>query len=418
MTRSLIPWIILAITLVIDYYGFTAVRAAFQSSSDRMKTLAYILYFGLTAFVLIYFILGLIYNFRENSTPVTRFMTGIFMGIFVSKLILVLFLLLEDGARLVSYIYNVLVKPSKELHTSRRQFLDSVFLGIAGLPFLAFIHGMVKTAHDYQLWRVKVPIKNLPAALEGLKIIQLSDIHAGSFSDKEPLKKAVELINSLKPDLFFFTGDLVNNKASEYQPFIEVFKDIKAVYGQFSILGNHDYGDYLEWETPDLKKENFQRVKDYHLQSNWDLLCNENRILDIKGEKLALIGVENWGAKMHFTRQGDLKKAYRGVEEITTKVLLSHDPSHWDAEVREQCQDIQLTLSGHTHGMQFGVENKWFRFSPVQWFYKQWAGLYSEADQHIYVNRGFGYIGYPGRVGIRPEIAELTLTRGDTKHKV
>lgn len=412
MTRSLIPWIILAITLVIDYYGFTAVRAAFQSSSDRTKILAYFLYFGLTAFVLIYFILGLIFNFRENSTPVTRFMTGIFMGIFVSKLILVLFLLLEDSGRLVSYIYNVLVKPSKELHTSRRQFLDSVFLGIAGLPFIAFIHGMVKTAHDYQLWRVKVPIKNLPPALEGLKIIQLSDIHAGSFSDKEPLKKAVELINSLKPDLFFFTGDLVNNKASEYQPFIEVFKDIKAVYGQFSILGNHDYGDYIPWETPDLKMDNFQTLKDYHRQSNWDLLCNENRVLDIKGEKLALIGVENWGAKMNFIRQGDLKKAYRGVEEITTKVLLSHDPSHWDAEVREQCQDIQLTLSGHTHGMQFGVENKWFRFSPVQWFYKQWAGLYTESDQHLYVNRGFGFIGYPGRVGIRPEIAELTLTRG------
>ena len=411
MTRSLIPWIILTITLVMDYYGFTAVRIAFQASSDRTKTLAYLFYFGLTAFVLIYFILGLIYNFRENSTPVTRFMTGIFMGIFVSKLILVLFLLLEDSTRLFSYTYNILVKPNQKLHTSRRQFLDSIFLGIAGLPFLAFIHGMVKTAHDYKLWKVKVPIKNLPAALEGLKIIQISDIHSGSFSDKEPLKKAVELINSLKPDLFFFTGDLVNNKASEYLPYIEVFKDIKAEYGQFSILGNHDYGDYLEWDTPALKNENFQSVKDYHRQSNWDLLCNENRILDIRGEKLALIGVENWGAKMHFTRQGNLKKAYRGVEEITTKILLSHDPSHWDAEVREQCQDIQLTLSGHTHGMQFGVENKWFRFSPVQWFYKQWAGLYSEADQHIYVNRGFGYIGYPGRIGIRPEIAVLTLMK-------
>ena len=411
MTRSLIPWIILTITLVMDYYGFTAVRIAFQASSDRTKTLAYLFYFGLTAFVLIYFILGLIYNFRENSTPVTRFMTGIFMGIFVSKLILVLFLLLEDSTRLFSYTYNTLVKPNQKLHTSRRQFLDSIFLGIAGLPFLAFIHGMVKTAHDYKLWKVKVPIKNLPAALEGLKIIQISDIHSGSFSDIEPLKKAVELINSLKPDLFFFTGDLVNNKASEYLPYIEVFKDIKAEYGQFSILGNHDYGDYLEWDTPGLKNENFQSVKDYHRQSNWDLLCNENRILDIRGEKLALIGVENWGAKMHFTRQGNLKKAYRGVEEITTKILLSHDPSHWDAEVREQCQDIQLTLSGHTHGMQFGVENKWFRFSPVQWFYKQWAGLYSEADQHIYVNRGFGYIGYPGRIGIRPEIAVLTLMK-------
>lgn len=409
MTRSLIPWIILAITLVIDYYGYSAVRAAFQNSSEKTKNLAYFIYFGLTAFVIIYFILALIFNFREHSMPVTRFMTGIFMGIFVSKLILVLFLLIEDGTRFLSFLYNTIVKPSKELHTSRRQFLDSVFLGVAGLPFLAFIHGMVKTAHDYQIWKIRVPIKNLPSALEGLKIVQLSDIHAGSFSDKVPLKNAVDLINSLKPDLFFFTGDLVNNKASEYEPFIEVFQQIKAKYGQFSILGNHDYGDYIPWKTPALKEENFQTLKDYHKQTNWDLLCNENRILDIEGEKLALIGVENWGAKMHFTRQGDLKKAYQGLENIDTKILLSHDPSHWDAQVRAQYQDIQLTLSGHTHGMQFGVENKWFRFSPVQWFYKQWAGLYSEAEQHIYVNRGFGYIGYPGRVGIRPEISELTL---------
>jgi predicted MPP superfamily phosphohydrolase len=411
MTRSLIPWIIFTLTLIMDYYGFSAVKSAFRGHTDQARVIAFIIYWGLTAFVVFYFILGLIYNFRENSTPVTRFMTGIFMGIFVSKLILVLFLLIEDASRFISYLYNLILRPDNELHTSRRQFLDSVFLGMAGLPFIAFVHGMLKTAHNYQLWKIKVPIKDLPSALDGLKIVQISDIHAGSFSDKEPLKKAVELINSLKPDLFFFTGDLVNNKASEYQPFIEVFKEIKASYGQFSILGNHDYGDYINWETPELKLENFQTLKDYHKQSNWDLLCNENRIIEINGEKLALIGVENWGAKMHFTRQGDLKKAYRGIEDIPTKVLLSHDPSHWDAEVRERTTDVQLTLSGHTHGMQFGVENKWFRFSPVQWFYKQWAGLYKEADQHLYVNRGFGYIGYPGRVGIRPEIAELTLVK-------
>ncbi len=411
MTRSLIPWIIFTLTLIMDYYGFSAVKSAFRGHTDQARVIAFIIYWGLTAFVVFYFILGLIYNFRENSTPVTRFMTGIFMGIFVSKLILVLFLLIEDASRFISYLYNLILKPANELHTSRRQFLDSVFLGMAGLPFIAFVHGMLKTAHNYQLWRINVPIKDLPSALDGLKIVQISDIHAGSFSDKEPLKKAVELINSLKPDLFFFTGDLVNNKATEYEPYIDVFKQIKAKYGQFSILGNHDYGDYISWETPELKLENFQTVKDYHKQSNWDLLCNENRIIEINGEKIALIGVENWGAKMHFTRQGDLMKAYSGIESIPTKFLLSHDPSHWDAEVRKYCVDIQLTLSGHTHGMQFGVENKWFRFSPVQWFYEQWAGLYTKANQHIYVNRGFGYIGYPGRVGIRPEIAELTLVK-------
>jgi len=411
MTRSLIPWIIFSLTLVMDYYGFSAVKSAFRASSDQARVIAYTVYWGLTAFVIVYFALSVIYNFRENSTSVSRFMTGIFMGIFVSKLVLVLFLLLEDFSRLMGYLYNLILKPNKELYTSRRQFLDSLFLGMAGIPFLAFIYGMVKTAHDYKLWRVNVPIKNLPSALNGLKIIQISDLHSGSFSDKEPLKNAVELINGLKPDLFFFTGDLVNNKASEYEPYIEVFRNIKARYGQFSILGNHDYGDYIHWDTPQLKKENFATLKQYHRQSNWDLLCNENRILEINGEKLALIGVENWGAKMNFTRQGDLKKAYSGAENVTTKLLLSHDPSHWDAEVRQNFPDIQLTLSGHTHGMQFGVENKWFRFSPVQWFYEQWAGLYTKSDQRIYVNRGFGYIGYPGRVGIRPEITELTLVK-------
>jgi len=411
MTRSLIPWIILVLTLVMDYYGFTAVRSAFQNSSVKARNIAYVLYWSLTAFVLIYFILAIIFNFRENSTSATRFMTGVFMGIFVSKLFLVLFLFLEDISRLISVIYNYFIKPTNELHTSRRQFLDSVFLGLAGLPFLAFINGMVKTAHDYQFWRVNIPIKNLPSALEGLKIVQVSDIHAGSFSVVEPLKMAVEKINALKPDIFVFTGDLVNNKASEFTPFLDVFKEIKAKYGQFSILGNHDYGDYIQWPSPQEKEDNFSMIKQYHRDTNWDILCNEHRVLEIGDQKLALIGVENWGAKMHFTRQGDLKKAYHGIEDIPTKVLLSHDPSHWDAEVRKHTPDVQLTLSGHTHGMQFGVENKWFRFSPVQWFYKQWAGLYTESDQHLYVNRGFGFIGYPGRVGIRPEIAILTLTK-------
>lgn len=411
MTRSLIPWIIFSLTLLMDYYGFSAVRNAFKYSAPNTRTIAYILYWSLTLFIIAYFILGLIYNFRENSTPVTRFMTGIFMGMFVSKLFLVLFLLLEDVGRSMLHLYNRIFQPEQLFQTSRRQFLDAMFLGLAGLPFISFIHGMVRTAHDYKIWKVNIPIADLPDALHGLRIVQISDLHTGSFSDTKPLISAVEKINALKPDLFFFTGDLVNNKASEYTPYIDIFKKIEARLGKFSILGNHDYGDYVQWDSPDLKSENFQTLKNYHKETDWDLLCNENRILDIKGEKLAIIGVENWGAKMHFTRQGDLKKAYSGVENAPTKILLSHDPSHWDAEIRTQTPDIQLTLSGHTHGMQFGVENKWFRFSPVQWFYEQWAGLYTQDQQHLYVNRGFGYIGYPGRVGIRPEIAELTLVK-------
>jgi uncharacterized protein len=411
MTRSLIPWIILIVTLLADFYGFSAVKSAFQNSSEKTKTIAYLIYWSLTGFIIIYFICSLIFNFRENSTPRSRFMTGIFMGIFVSKLILVIFLLTEDISRGVMILYNHFLHPRTKLNTDRRQFLDSVFLGIATLPVLAFIYGMLKTAYDYQILKIKVPIKNLPKGLEGFTIAQISDIHSGSFSETEPLRNAVKSINALQPDIFVFTGDLVNNKAKEYVPYIDIFKDIKAKYGQFSILGNHDYGDYVDWDTKEHKLENLNTVKRYHRESNWDLLCNENRILDINGEKLALIGVENWGAKMHFKKYGNLNQAYEGTESIATKVLFSHDPSHWDAQVRKGFQDIQLTLSGHTHGMQFGIENKWLKFSPVQWFYTQWAGLYSQGSQHIYVNRGFGFLGYAGRVGIRPEITLLKLVK-------
>lgn len=412
MTRSLIPWIILAITLLADFYGFSAVKTAFQSNSLKTKNLAYTIYWSLTVFAIIYFACSILFNFRENSTPTTRFFTGIFMGIFVSKLILLLFLLVEDISRLIIHGYNLIFQTNQKLNTSRRQFLDTAFLGIASLPFFAFIHGMFKTAYDYQLRRINVPIVGLPDALIGLTIAQISDIHSGSFSETEPIREAVKTINKLNPDIFVFTGDLVNNKAKEFTPYIDIFKDIRAKYGQYSILGNHDYGEYVEWDREDLKTENFNTLKQYHRDTNWDLICNENRILDIKGEKLALIGVENWGAKMHFKKYGNLNQAYFGTESIETKVLLSHDPSHWDAQVRKGFKDIQLTLSGHTHGMQFGIDTKWIKFSPVQWFYEQWAGLYTKDNQHIYVNRGFGFLGYPGRVGIRPEISLLTLVKG------
>lgn len=411
MTRSLIPWIILLLTILLDFYGFTAMKSAFHNSSTKTRNYAYIVYWSLTLYTVIYFSLALIYNFRENSNPTTRFMTGIFMGIFISKLILAIFLLLEDTSRFLSFIFNYVFKPNNSLYTSRRQFLDAVFLGVASMPFFAFIYGMVKTAYDYQLFKIDLPIKDLPDELSGFTIAQISDIHSGSLSDIAALEKAVTTINQLNPDMFVFTGDLVNNKASEYKDFVDVFKNIKAKYGQFSILGNHDYGDYIDWESENIKKENLQTLKQYHKDTNWTILCNENRILDIQGEQLALIGVENWGAKMRFGKYGNLKKAYSGTESVKTKILLSHDPSHWDAEVRKKYKDIQLTLSGHTHGMQFGVENKWFKFSPVQWFYAQWAGLYTEDNQSIYVNRGFGFIGYPGRVGIRPEITLLTLKK-------
>ncbi len=411
MTRSLIPWIILVATVIMDFYGFSAVKNLFQESNGRSKFIAYSIYWGMTAYVLFFFILMFSLNLRENSTPVTRFMLGLVMGIFVSKILLTLFLGIQDVGRLISWITNHVFSPTEPYNTSRRGFLQKMSLGIAAMPFFAFIYGMLKTAYDYQIHRVNIPIDNLPEGLNGMKIVQISDIHSGSFGEIEPIRKAVDMINALKPDLFVFTGDLVNNKAKEYPVYLEIFKHIKAPLGQYSILGNHDYGDYVKWESEQAQIENLNTLKSYHKDTHWDLLLNEHRVLEHKGEKFALIGVENWSSKRGFPKYGKLNQAYQGSESIPTKILLSHDPSHWDAEIRKKYSDIQLTLSGHTHGMQFGVETKWIKFSPVQWVYEQWAGLYTKATQHLYVNRGFGFLAYPGRVGIRPEISLLTLVK-------
>lgn len=410
MSRAMIPWIILTLTVLMDIYGFSAVKHLFQTNSNKSKWIAVTIYWGMTAYVILFFIYTMAANLRENSTPTTRFMLGIVLGIFVSKLFLSIMLLSQDLWRGISWIISYF-QPHK-VPSGRREFLEKISLGLAAVPLMAFVYGMIKTAYDYQIFKIKVPIKNLPSGLEGLRIVQISDIHSGSFGETEPIKEAVKKINALEPDIFVFTGDLVNNKSKEYPNFIEIFREIKAKLGQFSVLGNHDYGDYARWNNEEEKIKNFETLKSYHEQTNWKLLLNEHIEIDHQGEKLALLGVENWSATRGFPKYGNLAAAYQGTEHIATKVLLSHDPSHWDAEIRSKYSDIQLTLSGHTHGMQFGVETKWFKFSPVQWVYEQWAGLYTKGEQHIYVNRGFGFIGYPGRVGIRPEITLIELTKG------
>ena len=410
MPRTVIPWIIFVLTIAMDMYGYSAIKHLVVHSSENTKRIANAIYWGMTAYVVLFFVLSISLNLRENSTPVTRFMLGIVLGIFVSKLFLSLMLLSQDFFRFFNWGYQRFFINPVNMDNSRRQFLEKLSLGFASIPLFAFVYGMVNTAYDYKIHRARVPIPNLPKGLQGLKIVQISDIHSGSLSDMEAIKRGIQMINDLTADLFVFTGDLVNNRSKEFPKFIELFREIKAPLGQYSILGNHDYGDYVDWDSDESKAENLKTLKKYHLDSNWDILCNEHRIIKHNGERFALIGVENWSSK-GFVKHGDLKKAYRGTEDVPTKILLSHDPSHWDAEVTQDYNDISLTLSGHTHGMQFGIENKWIRFSPVQWVYRQWAGLYTKEAQHIYVNRGFGFIGYPGRVGIRPEITLLTLEK-------
>jgi predicted MPP superfamily phosphohydrolase len=252
-------------------------------------------------------------------------------------------------------------------------------------------------------------LPNLPAAFNGLKIVQLSDIHTGSFVSSEPLEKALRMIQEQNADVIFFTGDLVNNITEEAIPYTEIFKQVKAPLGVYSTLGNHDYGDYVQWPSVEAKQKNFEDIKNLHAEFGWKLLMNEHIILKKGDAEIAVLGVENWGAAMRFPKYGDLKKAHAGTENFPVKLLLSHDPSHWDAQVRKQYPDIDLTFSGHTHGMQFGIEIPGFRWSPSKYIYKQWADLYQEGKQFLYVNRGLGFLGYPGRVGILPEITVVEL---------
>ncbi|MBO9683409.1 MAG: metallophosphoesterase, partial [Flavisolibacter sp.] len=291
----------------------------------------------------------------------------------------------------------------EEEKISRSLFLSWLGLGVGGTLFGSLLLGF-SNKYNYTVKKIKLKYPNLPASFKGLKIVQISDIHSGSLTDKSAVHKGVEKILKLKPDLILFTGDLVNNKSDEMENFIDVFNQLKAPMGVYSTLGNHDYGDYSEWPSDEAKKQNMERLKQIQAQLGWRLLMNENVLLEKNGEQIALIGVENWSSKARFPKYGKLAKAYAGTENIPFKILMSHDPSHWDAEVRPKYSDIDLTLSGHTHGMQFGVEIPWLKWSPVQYVYRQWAGLYEQGGQKLYVNRGFGFIGYPGRVGILPEI--------------
>ena len=268
---------------------------------------------------------------------------------------------------------------------------------------------MVRGAFNYKIHAVKIVLPNLPSAFNGLKIVQISDIHSGSFISTTHLEEAINMINRQNADVIFFTGDLVNNLATETELLMEVLNKIEAPMGVFSILGNHDYGDYVQWDSREAKKKNLNDIKNIHAQLGWKLLMNEHVPLKKDDSEIVIIGVENWGANLNFPKYGDLKKAHTGTEKYPVKLLLSHDPSHWNFQVKEEYKDIDVTFSGHTHGFQFGIEIPGFKWSPAEYVYKQWAGLYQHDDQYIYVNRGLGFIGYPGRVGILPEITVLEL---------
>jgi predicted MPP superfamily phosphohydrolase len=342
-------------------------------------------------------------------------MFSIVIGIIIAKIIAVLFFLVDDIRRVLQWGFvktSTIINPNseQEANISRSVFMSWLGIAASGSLFGTLLYGF-KNKYSYQLRKEKLHFNNLPNAFRGLKILHISDIHAGSFLDKKDVELGIDLILKQQADLILFTGDLVNNTASEMKNYKDLFSLIKAPLGVFSVLGNHDYGDYVQWPQDGIsKEENLNLLKQTHAEMGWNLLMNQHQLIEKEGEKIAILGIENWSAKGNFPKYGDLKRAYEGSEKYPFKILLSHDPSHWHAQVRKDYKDIDLTLSGHTHGMQFGVELPGFKWSPIQYVYKEWAGLYEELNAKLYVNRGFGFLGYPGRVGILPEITLIELT--------
>jgi uncharacterized protein len=407
-SRFLFIWLVLA---CIDLYSFQWFRFLVHSFSNPTKWLAYLVFWSGTvvSIVITYF-----YMTGNSHTVPNSIMTYLRAWAFISyfaKFISIPFALLDDLRRLAGSVVHWF-KPDYQYNASRSSFLSKLAAIAGGFPFVTLVYGMARNAYRYKTHKIQVPVKDLSPALAGLRIVQISDIHSGSFTSHEQVKKSIQIIQSLQPDLLFFTGDLVNYKADEVEPYIETFRQMKGKYGSYSIFGNHDYGDYVQWDSTEEKNQNLELLKKHHADIGWKLLLNAHETIDVKGHPISIIGVENFSASHRFSKYGNLAKAYEGSPADSLKFLLSHDPSHWSHEVTSRYQDIVLTCSGHTHGFQFGIEIPGFlRWSPSQYVYKEWAGLYTMAQQHLYVNRGFGFLGYPGRVGILPEITLIELQK-------
>lgn len=407
-------WIIALIMLLLDLYVFQALKTVTQNSNDRVRAIIHITYWVISALTLAALLSFPYIQALQSSKLFRNYVFAILVGLFFAKLVGSLFFLTDDLRRGSLFLLSKVLPDTGARFMGegngipRSAFLSWLGLGLGGGLFGTLLYGF-SNKYKYQVKKLTLAFENLPKAFEGMRIVHISDIHSGSFQNKAAVNHGIDLILQQKPDLILFTGDLVNDRAEEMQDYMDVFNRLTAPMGVYSSLGNHDYGDYVSWPSPQAKAENLERLKQVHAQLGWRLLMNEHVLFEKGGDQIALLGIENWGAKGRFPKYGKMKEAYPGTEKIPFKMLLSHDPSHWDAEVKTEYSDINLMFSGHTHGMQFGLENPYFKWSPVQWMYKQWAGLYEEGNQKLYVNRGYGFIGYPGRVGILPEITVIEL---------
>ncbi len=416
-SRTLSLLVVTGVLLLLDYYIFQAVKTSFDFESEKKKRWLMRGYWFIVAITIAGLFLGIFLSIGR----VLR--TVLFVWFFVhyfSKLFALPFLLIDDLRRLIIWSSRKLGLTKNKVDEleivevkegiSRSEFISKTGLVMAGLPFVTMNYGMISNnVYDYQVKRKKIIIPNLPKSFDGIKIGQISDVHSGSFFDKVAVQGGVDLLNAEKCDIVFFTGDLVNDQTTEMRDYTNIFDKVKAPMGVYSILGNHDYGDYKQWPSAQAKKKNLEDLYEVHKNLGWDLLLNENRIIEQSGDKIAIVGVENWGSNLRFPRKGDLVKAKENTDEAAVKLLLSHDPSHWRAQVLKDHKDIDMMFAGHTHGMQFGIEFGDFKWSPAQYVYPEWSGLYEHEKQKLYVNVGYGFLGYPGRIGILPEITIFEL---------
>lgn len=427
MNKLLLIPVLALVLLLIDWYAFQAVKTATQGLAGSTRTVLHYVYWGLAGLMII----GLfVYHFADPYALGKQVRTMLMVAIFThyfAKFFILFFLLLDELWRLIQWIGQKLgigpsstpadavspeVAGTEATNTiTRSQFLAKAGLIAATVPIVGVSYGIISGAHDYRVRRRRVVLPNLPKEFEGMRLAQISDVHSGSFWNRTAVSGGVEMIMKEKPDMIFFTGDLVNNVADEMKEYVSIFSKLSAPHGVYSTLGNHDYGDYVSWPSEQAKAKNLQRLIETHRAMGWDILMDEHRVIKEGNAEIGVLGIQNWSAKGRFPKYGSLAAAHRGTENLPVKLLLSHDPSHWMAEIVPQYKDIDVTFSGHTHGMQFGVDIKGFRWSPVKYVYPEWADLYQSGEQYLYVNRGFGYLGFPGRVGIPPEITIMEFVR-------
>ena len=409
--------ILFSILLIIDFYVFQGFKLLFPSRPGRNWW--YILYWAIPVIAFLFVVAAATTRWELWYRPLKIYPFAIIAVIYISKLFVVIFLLLDDIIRAGRFVYEFISDrfssgpeaASTLPNISRIKFLTQVGTAVAGVQFVSLLYGMARGAYDIRVRKVSLTFPELPEGFDGVKIIQLSDIHAGSFASPRHLENAISITLDQGADYIFFTGDLVNDRSIEAEEYGKSFEKIKAPKGVYSTLGNHDYGDYVRWNSLEEKRKNLQDLVNLQKEFGWKMLNNSHTYLEHNGSRMGLIGVENWSSNMRFKKYGNMNVALQNFEKQPFNILLSHDPSHWNSEITSAYPFVDLTLSGHTHGMQYGVDIPGFRWSPVKYVYKQWLDLYEENSQRLYVNRGLGFIGYPGRVGILPEITVFELKR-------